>query len=249
MAVLFLDFYSRELKMSTPLTMIVPDSTRIGQTPLSKRKVLYLLHGLSDDATSCLRLSKVELYAQETGLVVVMPSAGRSMYADGLFGQNYFSYIAKELPEYLGLLFHLSTKKEDNFIAGISMGGMGAARIALTYPNHYAKVFLLSGLLDVRMLIPYVTQEHKEEFPFIMNATQDKEIPELNPIHLLNNKVPKTLPIEIYCGKQDDLYLMSVAFYEKANELQLPVTAYFSEGIHDWHFWDDCLKAFIPQLQ
>ncbi|MBP7343658.1 MAG: esterase family protein, partial [Clostridia bacterium] len=80
MAVISLDFYSKELKMSTTVAVVLPDSVRIGNIAVSQRKCLYLLHGLSDDSSSCLRLSKIELYAQKTGIVIIMPSAGRSMY-------------------------------------------------------------------------------------------------------------------------------------------------------------------------
>ena len=138
MAVASIDFTSKELKMNTLVTVSFPDSVRIHGEPLSKKKVLWLLHGLSDDATAWLRYSNIDRYAMENDLVVVMPSVNRSMYCDHVLGQNYFTYIAEELPEYLSLVFGLSREREQNFIAGLSMGGFGAMRIALTYPERYA---------------------------------------------------------------------------------------------------------------
>lgn len=248
MAVMTLDFYSKELKMSTLLTVILPDSVRIGQQPVSQRKCLYLLHGLSDDSTACLRLSKVELYAQETGIVVVMPSAGRSMYCDGVLGQNYFTHIADEIPAYLELVLGLSRKREDTYIAGISMGGMGAARIALTYPERFAAVGLFSGLLDVKMMLPFVTDEQREEFPFLLSAVDDIDSTPLNPINLLDGKKQAGLKMDVRCGMQDNLYLMSLAFCEKAKGLGLAVTGTFEEGGHEWRFWDRCIENFIGQM-
>jgi len=122
MALITLDFYSSALKMSTLVTVLAPDSVRIGQRPLSQRKCLYLLHGLSDDSTAVVRLSRAELFAREADIVVISPSAGRSMYCDGVLGQNYFSHVADELPGYLELVMGLSRKRADNYIAGISMG-------------------------------------------------------------------------------------------------------------------------------
>ena len=239
MAVMTLDFCSRELQMSTLLTVIVPDSTRIGQTPLSERKCLYLLHGLSDDATAWLRFSKVELYAQETGIVVVMPSVGRSLYCDGVLGQNYFSHVADEIPEYLGLLFGLSRKKEDNFIAGLSMGGMGAARVALTYPERFTAAGLFSGVLELRMIPP--SDEHKIFYPFLNDSH--------NVIDMLDAKKHKGLKLIVRCGMQDEpFYQMGMAFCEKAKGLGLDVTGTFEEGGHVWRLWDRYVEDFINMM-
>lgn len=248
MAVMTLDFYSRELKMSTLLTLLIPDSIRIANQPVSQRKCLYLLHGLSDDATACLRLSKAELYANETGIVVVMPSAGRSMYCDGINGQNYFSHIADEIPQYLELVMGLSRKRENNYIAGISMGGLGASRIALTYPERFTAVGLFSGLLNIKMMLPFVTEEQKQEFPFLLSPTNDIDTTPLNPINLLDKERQQGLKIIVRCGQQDDLYPMSQAFYAKATALGLDVTGIFEDGAHEWRLWDRYIEDFIMMM-
>ncbi len=248
MAVMTLDFNSRELKMNTQLTLLVPDSTRICDQPLSQHKCLYLLHGLSDDASSCLRLSKAELYANETGIVVVMPSAGRSMYCDNINGQNYFTHIANEIPEYLELLMGLSRKRENNFIAGISMGGMGAARIALTYPERFTAVGLFSGLLDLKMMLPFVTEAQKQEFPFLLASANNMDSTPLNPINLLDKDKQQGLKMIVRCGQQDDLYPMSQAFFTKASAFGLDATGIFEAGAHDWRLWDRCIEDFIMMM-
>ncbi|MBA3073463.1 MAG: hypothetical protein FP831_07700 [Anaerolineae bacterium] len=248
MAIMTLDFYSRELKMSTLLTLVVPDSIRIGSQPVSQRKCLTLLHGLSDDATSCLRLSKVELYAMETGMVVVMPSAGRSMYCDGINGQNYFSHIANEIPEYLELVMGLSRKKENNSIAGISMGGMGAARIALSFPERFSAVALFSGLLDIKKMLAFVTEEQKQEFPFLLEALKDIDTTPLNPINLLDKDKQQGLKILVRCGKQDNLFALSQAFYARASALGLDVTGQFEDGGHEWRLWDRYIEDFVLMM-
>lgn len=248
MAVMTLDFYSRELKMSTLLCAVVPDSIRIGSLPVARRKCLTLLHGLSDDASACLRLSRVELYAQEAGVVVIMPSAGRSMYCDGVHGQNWFTHVAQEVPQYLELVLGLPRGRENNYIAGISMGGMGAARVALTHPERYSAVGLFSGLLDVKMLLPFVTAEQREEFPFLVGAAEDIDTTPLNPVNLLDENLPQSLKMLVRCGQQDDLYPMSQAFYQKAAALGLNAEGIFEDGGHEWRFWDRCIEDFILMM-
>jgi len=249
MALITLDFYSRELKMSTLVTVIAPDSTRIGQTPLSQRKCLYLLHGLSDDSTAIVRLSRAELYMQESGIVIVTPSAGRSMYCDNVLGQNYFTHVAEEIPRYLELVMGLSRKRDDNYIAGISMGAMGAARIALNYPERFKAVGLFSGLLDAKMLLPFITEEQKSEFPFLFEAANDVDSTPLNPINLLDAQKHAGLDILVRCGQQDELYPMSVAFYNKAKALGLDITGIFEEGAHEWRLWDGYIEDFVMKIR
>jgi len=248
MAVITLDFYSKSLKMSTLVTVLAPDSVRIGETPLSRRKCLYLLHGLSDDSTAILRFSRAELFSQETGIVIVTPSVGRSMYCDDVLGQDYFTHVADELPGYLGLLMGLSRRRGDNYIAGISMGGMGAARIALTYPERFMAVGLFSGLLDVKLLLPFITDDHRREFPFLLAREKSIDSTPLNPINLLDAEKHANLDIIVRCGYQDDLYPMSLAFYEKAKGLGLNATGIFEPGEHEWRIWDRYIDDFISMM-
>lgn len=245
MAIVTLNFCSKELNMVTMVNMIVPDSNRIENVPLSERKVLWLLHGLSDNATAWLRFSNIERYAAQYGLVVVMPSADRSMYCDHVLGQNYFTYIAKELPEYLHLLFNLSRKKEDNLIAGLSMGGMGAMKIALTYPENYAAVGSLSGVLDLRPLVPMITEEFKQEIPFMLSAYDDPENTPFNPSALLDKKKDEDLRIYFCCGLQDGLLETNRLFLEKAEKLGVEVTCVFEDGEHEWGFWERHIQKFL----
>lgn len=245
MAVATIDFTSRELKMNTLVTVCFPDSADMGSTPLSQRNVLWLLHGLSDDGTSWLRYTKAEKYANEKGLVLVMPSVNRSMYCDNVNGQNYFSYITRELPDYLKKVFNLSDKRENNFIAGLSMGGMGAAKAALTYPEKYAAFGSFSGVLDLEPLKLVLNDEMKNDFPFMLGALADTTASPLNPSALLDAEKHKNLKMYIACGNEDNLLVASMLFHQKAEKLGLTAQYSFTEGNHEWDFWDRQLKSFI----
>lgn len=245
MATLTMNFHSRELKMNTLVSLAFPDSVRIGDTPLSERKVLWLLHGLSDDGTCWLRHSRVEQYAQEYGLVVVMPSAGRSMYCDNVLGQNYFMHIADELPEYFSLVFGLSRKREDNLIAGLSMGGMGAVKIALTYAERYAAVGSFSGVLHLGPLLYVLNDEIKNDFAFMQDALNDVDNSPLNPTALLDAEKDRDLKIYVACGRQDNLLVTNLAFKERADELGINVHYVFEDGTHEWEFWNRHVKSFM----
>ena len=107
--------------------------------------VLWLLHGAGDNDSGWFRNTAIERQATRRDLAVVAPAAGMSMYEDMAHGQRYFTHIADELPALLRRLLPLSAKREDNFIAGLSMGGMGALKIAMRRPEQYEAVCCLSA--------------------------------------------------------------------------------------------------------
>ncbi|MBO5868053.1 MAG: esterase family protein, partial [Oscillospiraceae bacterium] len=153
MANLEFQFYSKALKSVTTVSVILPEIHKttegIGR-PAGTYKTLYLLHGLSGDHTNWPRKTSIERYANKYGIAVVMPSVGRSWYTDLPNGIQYMTFVAEELPAICRSYFSgMSDRKEDNYIAGLSMGGYGALKIALTYPDAYCGCATLSGALDV----------------------------------------------------------------------------------------------------
>ena len=54
-------------------------------------------------------------------------------------GLPYFTYVSEELPTLCRRMFSLSAAREKNYVFGLSMGGYGAMKCALTYPGRYAR--------------------------------------------------------------------------------------------------------------
>jgi putative tributyrin esterase len=82
-------------------------------------------------------------------LAVVMPAAQRSFYTDMVTDQRYWTFISEEVPTLARHFFPLSEDRNENYVAGLSMGGYGAFKLALSYPERYAAAASLSGTLDV----------------------------------------------------------------------------------------------------
>src|SRR3954463_9147117 len=157
MAHLRCDFFSEALSLSTTMTVILPQqtSTQIGMTSRHQDglpPVLYLLHGLSDDDSIWLRRTSIERYVAPLGLAVVMPQVHRSFYTDEAVGGRYWTFVSEELPDLVATFFRLSARREDTFVAGLSMGGYGALRGALRHPARSPAAASLSGAVDVERL-------------------------------------------------------------------------------------------------
>lgn len=246
MGLLSLTYRSDELKKNVTIQVVVPECNKNFQKPLSEYKVVYLLHGLSEDGASWIRKSNAERYALERDLVLVMPSADRSMYCDHVHGRNYFTYITKELPRYLHLLLGLSTEREKNYIMGFSMGGYGAAKAALTYPEQYHAWGSLSGVLDLAPLLLMADENMKNEFPFLMQYADQIDRTPVNPVNLVDREKLGDLKGYIACGLDDDLLVCTQRYQAVSEAARLKdIFVYQEKSRHDWTFWEEQIPLFF----
>src|SRR5258705_6398585 len=124
------------------MTVLLPENTtgQIGMAGSGRTgdfTTLYLLHGLSDDDTTWVRRTSLERYVAELGLAVVMPQVQRSFYTDEVFGRPYWAFVSEELPRVARSFFRLSADPAQTFVAGLSMGGYGAFKLALRHPERF----------------------------------------------------------------------------------------------------------------
>jgi putative tributyrin esterase len=252
MALIRIDHVPETVKVNLPLNIILPEPGKMGGVAVAKRKVLYLLHGLSDDASAWQRYSSIETIAAVYGLVVIMPSAGRSFYIDQPNGQKYFSYLTEELPHYLADVFGLKPRREDTFIAGNSMGGYGAFKAALHYPERYGAAASFSGVLAISVLalLPD-TDPRKPEFALLFGGLDNLAGGEHDPAVWLERaaKKPSSLPrLFISVSRQEDIYPLSGMFHAACQSLGVQSEYHEEDGAHDWFFWDGQIRLFLASV-
>jgi putative tributyrin esterase len=251
MALIHLDHVPETVKVNLPLNIILPDPGKMGGLAVAKRKVLYLLHGLSDDASAWQRYSSIETVAAGYGLVVVMPSVGRSFYIDQPNGQKYFSYLTEELPQYLVDVFGLAPRREDTLIAGVSMGGYGAFKAALLRPELYSAAASFSGVLSLAILQAMPDDPRRDEFAFLFGDLEKLAGSDHDPAVWLKRAAqnPSLLPrLFIACSRQEDLYPLSGMFHAACQSLGVQAEYHEEDGSHDWFFWDGQIRRFLAAV-
>lgn len=133
--------------------------------------MLWLLHGTFGDHTDWLRKTNIEMYATERNLVVVMPSALNSNYSnwnDYMLGYKMYDFLTEELMPLIYGWFPVSDRREDNYIAGLSMGGRGTIKYAVNHPEKFAAAAVLSAApMDMSSMGP------DNEFP-MLNTTNER---------------------------------------------------------------------------
>ncbi len=252
MALLRCDFYSESLSLSTSMTVILPQetSTQIGMSGTARTAfpVLYLLHGLTDDDTIWTRRTSIERYVAPLGLAVVMPQVHQSFYTDESHGLPFWSFLTEELPDLVSRFFHVSTRREDTFVAGLSMGGYGAMKWALREPDRFAAAASLSGALDLAHGTAHADPWVAAVLDRVFADDGVAGTPD-DTLHLVEQVDPRQVPkLYVACGTEDALYAESVAFADAARQRDLPLTTDFGPGDHDWAYWDRTIQDVLAWL-
>ncbi|MBP3936993.1 MAG: esterase family protein [Clostridia bacterium] len=234
-------FRSHSLKKHTHLTVIFP--ARLPES--GKWPTLYLLHGIGGDHRSWLNLTSIARYADEAGIAVVCPDAEHSFYSNMVYGKPYYTYIAEELPAYCRTMFPLSDDPKQTYIAGLSMGGYGALKVAIRNPENYAAVGCFSGCVDLRS-VP------QEQYPIPANelvGVFGDGIAGEDDVMLLTSKAARNKvalpPIYLTCGLSDELYPQTQRYRQQLDFLRVPYVYDEWPGGHEWGFWDRSIRHFL----
>ena len=254
MALIRCDFFAETLGLSTSMTVLLPQrtSTQVGMSGAARTgpyPTLYLLHGLSDDDTIWLRRTSIERYVAPLGLAVVMPQVGRSFYTDEAYGNRYWAFLTEELPALTHDFFHLSDRREDTFVAGLSMGGYGALKWALREPHRFAAAASLSGALDVARLQDADAEPERPPLWETIFGGRSVAGTADDLLTLVARADPATLPpLHLCCGTGDGLYQDSLRFAAAARDRGVRLTTSYGPGEHDWAYWDARIQDVLAWL-
>lgn len=124
--------------------------------------VLWLLHGSSGDNDCWVRFTRLESWAEQHKIAVIMPDCRLSAFCDMDKGPAFYTYVTEELPRVCRPLFPILDQRKDNFIGGLSMGGYGAMKIGLRNPEMYSLILNLSGGVDRVAHVNRTIQQNKQ---------------------------------------------------------------------------------------
>lgn len=231
---------SQSLMMDTMVNVIVPYEHFYIAPKAAHNKTVILLHGLKQNADAWNRMSRIEQYAHMTGFNVVIPEVQRSFYTDMPHGLKYFEYVAEEIPEMLKNVFNIPVDADHLYVAGLSMGGFGAMKCALTYPDRFAGAMSYSGALRcLEDIGKYPVIFPPSEFQAILGMKLKCQ-PENNLMQLAEKaaKAERRPKLYIACGTEDFLITENREFCDHVKGLGFDATYEEWPGIHDWQFWD-----------
>jgi S-formylglutathione hydrolase FrmB len=251
MALIDCHFKSETLDMQTAMYVIIPDASIQARQrrALPALRVLYLLHGLSDDHTVWQRRTSIERYVEQLELAVVMPNVHRSFYTNMVRGYRYWDFVSTELPRVVRALFPISDRREDTFAAGLSMGGYGAYKLALGKPESFAGAASLSGALAITGASQgSISEEWQNTFgePDRVRGTESDLFHLVRSVAHGGGPKPKLYQC---CGTEDFLYWQNASFRDAVQPLGLDYCYEEGPGAHEWSYWDKMIVRALEWLE
>jgi len=261
MALAQVNFFSKSLSRQVTINAIVPvGSFYMPGMPVREKKpfkTLYLLHGIFGNYTDWLGGTRIAQWAEARNLAVIMPSGENSFYLDNeKSGAMYGDYFGRELVEVTRELFPLSGKREDTYIAGLSMGGYGAVRTGLKYHETFGAIAGLSSALVLDNAINATDDSptiigRRSYFESVFGdldklAGSDKDPKGL--IDMLKSKNADLPAMYICCGTEDFLIEANRDYHRFLLDKGVEHTYVEGPGTHDWDYWDEYILKVLNWL-
>ena len=250
MAFLQIQFFSSALNVASTVNVILPEANQgigMGASEGSDLPdVLYLLHGYSDDHSIWMRRTSLERYAASHNLAVIMPAVNHSFYCNEVYGERYWDYVSEELPQVMHRFLRLSDDPDRTFVAGLSMGGYGAMRLALTYPERFGAAASFSGSVDLADLFSW--ERNESELHRIFGEELEIRGTETDTYELMRKNADAYHKPRLWvgCGTADFLFHQQGPFVSALKTNGWDVTyVKKKDAVHEWGFWDEQIRAFI----
>ena len=261
MALIQMNLFSQSLMRTVPVNVILPvdKMTAPGQPKREEKpyQTLYLLHGVFGSYIDWVSGTRIQRFAEEHDLCVVMPSGDNAFYVDQPAGNNFYGeYVGRELVELTRKMFPLSRKREDTFIGGLSMGGFGALRNGLKYADTFGGIIGLSSACHLEEIAARTKDtgfmlESKSYVEACFGDLSKLLESDKNPKYLAKQlkQEGKPLPkIYLACGDQDSLLPSNVDMAAFLRAQGAEVTFEIGPGSHEWNFWDTYIQKAIEWL-
>lgn len=249
MAVLEIEYSSQVLEQYRQVVVIYPDADQISPKEVEDKDipVLYLLHGMGGNQNSWRSRTNLERLVRKTNLIVVMPDTQNGWYTNTKYGVRYYDAIVKELPTVLQRFFpNMTCKREKTFVAGLSMGGYGAFKLAFL-SNQFAYAASFSGALRFDMSLRGDSPQERAYWKGIFGEDQDYFDSEDNLLNAVKQADGQT-KFYAWCGKEDFLYPANNQAIADFRKLGLEIEYKTDHGTHDWYYWEKQIDLLLEKL-
>lgn len=248
-------FKSNLVGKMLPYSYVLPPRYASAENRTRSYPVLYLLHGLSGHYDNWFSKTRLAEYAAEYQMIIVTPEGNDGWYTDSatVSADKYETYILQELIPDVESRFRASKRREGRSVAGLSMGGYGALKFAVKYPDKFIFAASLSGALDAaarsegdqRFAWEYLRTSIMQTFAAPGSATRaDNDLHKL--VRLLPVERLPSLPfIYLDCGTEDGLLATNRELATILLERKIPHEYRQLPGNHSWQYWDTQVREVL----
>jgi len=239
------EFDSAALQRKWSYAVYLPDGY---ETSNLKYPVLYLLHGHGQDLYAWVNFGHIQPTTDELiahgeipPAIIVMPDAGMTWFVDRK--EKMETAVIQDLVGDVQRTFRVIDDRKGRVIAGLSMGGYGALRFVLKYPE----MFAAAGLLSPAIYDPEVPQGSGARRAGVFGAAEfDPQVwKELNYPTLWDAFLAKKIAVPMYInsGDDDDFFIEAEAtrLYSLLRKNGQPAELRIVDGAHRWPVWESTI--------
>lgn len=239
------EFDSTALQRKWSYAVYLPDGY---ETSNLKYPVLYLLHGHGQDLYAWVNFGHIQPTTDELiahgeipPAIIVMPDAGMTWFVDRK--EKMETAVIQDLVGDVQRTFRVIDDRKGRVIAGLSMGGYGALRFVLKYPE----MFAAAGLLSPAIYDPEVPQGSGARRAGVFGAAEfDPQVwKELNYPTLWEAFLAKKIAVPMYInsGDDDDFFIEAEAtrLYSLLRKNGQPAELRIVDGAHKWPVWESTI--------
>ena len=226
---------------------------------VTRYPVLYLLHGVNDNALTEQGLramaaseSTIQQLVDFHGLIIVMPMVGNTFYLDAPKqpGVRMATYVGDELPRWVDARYRTIAARDQRYLAGFSMGGYGAVSLLCRYPETFSVALSRAGVMELAM---GVVDHAWDDAAFTVDLLGSYWLePEAYHRHscpnLLNRLAERKeqVGIVLEVGRDDILLPCNRRFRDHLHRLGIPYIYAEYPGGHIWNA--HCLFSLLAHL-
>lgn len=240
-------FRSAALNRDIQYRVILPASIGVG----ASLPVVYLLHGGGGNFRDWSNYSDVARFA-ERGLILIMPEGDDSYYVNAREPpqDRYEDYIVNDLIADVDKKFPVAAGRANRAIAGVSMGGYGAVKLALSHPDLFIFAGGISSAIDAPSR-PFSIKriQQSRHYSSIFGSWGTVTRRNGDPFVLARSADPAKTPyLFLSCGEQEGLLPANRNFAALLESRQFRYEFHVVPGGHDWNQWDKRLPVVFQGI-
>lgn len=243
---------SKLMGRKMPYRVVLPDGYADKTASGRRYPVVYLLHGLSGQFDNWTSRTGLVDYSASYKFIIVTPEGENGWYTDNRTkdGDKYESYIIKELIPHVAKIYRTSESRDHRAIAGLSMGGYGAVKFGLKYPELFVVVGSFSGAVSAaRITEKEIPGAIGKSIEAIFGPAGGETRKSNDPFDIVERATPETIKkfpfVYLDCGTEDFLFQSNRMFVDLLLEKKVPHEFRQLPGGHTWKYWDKQVQEFL----
>jgi S-formylglutathione hydrolase FrmB len=240
-------FHSGSLGRNMHYRVLLPGHYQDG----GRFPVLYLLHGLYGDYLNWDTRTGLEGYARGLRLLIILPDAGDSWYTNSatVSADKFEDYIAKDLISEVDEKYHTIADRQQRAIAGLSMGGYGALKLGIRYPNLFSFAGSLSGALNAAQDLDTLRPAFRAKLLEVYGSAGSRTRTDNDIFQMLKSAGPAHHPyFYLACGASDFFLPVNREFVQQLSSAKLAYEYHETPGEHSWEYWDGAVQPLLRAI-